>query len=105
MSIRINIIITSFCAGVPWLGAAVGGTVAAQGDVAAAAGVVLFNTDVATFVFKVRVTLLGAGVPLVSAGVSAFHPTIFIRTVAEDLTLCIGGTGGTVLWTLVITCL
>ena len=49
------------------------------------------NTHVPTFVLIARVTLLGAGVPLVSAGVPTFHPTIFIRTVAGDLTLGIGG--------------
>ena len=64
----------------------------AQGDVAAVAGVVLVYTDVATFVELIlRVTLLGAGMPLVSTGVATFHPTIFIRTVAGDLTLVIGG--------------
>ena len=73
----------------------------AQGDIAAAAGVPLVYTHVATFVL-VRVTLLGAGVPLVSAGVATFHPTIFIRTVADDLTLDIGGVGGTVRGTLAV---
>ena len=62
-------------------------------------------TDIATFELSVRVTLVGAGVPLVSAGVPTFPPTIFIRTVADDLTLGSGSIGGTVLGTLVITCL
>ena len=88
-------------AGVPGSCAAVGGTVLiGQGDVAAAAGVVLVNTHVTTFVSTVRVTLLG-----VSAGVAKFSPTIFIRTVADDLTLYTGGVGWTVLGTLAITCL
>ena len=73
----------------------------AQGDVAAAAGVALLNTHVATFVLPIWVTLLGAGVP-VFAGVPTFHPTILIWTVADDLTLNIGGVGGTVLRTLAI---
>ena len=73
-----------------------------QGDVAAAAGVALVCAEVATFV-RVRGTLLGAGVPLVSAGVATLHPTIFSRTVADDLTLGIGGVRGTVLGTLVVT--
>ena len=77
----------------------------AQGDIAAAAGPVLVHTHVATFVLVRWVTLLGAGVPLVSAGVPTFPPTIFIRTVADDLTLSTSSVGGTVLWTLAITCL
>ena len=43
----VNLII---CAGVPWSGAAVGGTVPCQGDVTAAAGAPLVCAEVATFV-------------------------------------------------------
>ena len=50
-----------------------------------------------------RVTLLGAGVPVVSAGVATLQPTIFIRTVADGLTLGICGVGGTVGRALVVT--
>ena len=66
------------------------------GDGAAVAGVPILNTHVTTFVL-VRVTFLSAGVPLVSACVATFHPTIFSRTVADDLTLGVGGVGGTIL--------
>ena len=76
-----------------------------QGCIAAATGPPLVNTHVATFVVSVWVTLLGAGVPFVSAGVATFHPTIFIRTVADDLVLSTGGVRGTVLGTFVVTCL
>ena len=68
----------------------------------APAPVVLVNTHVATFELSVRVTLLGAGVPP-PAGVATFAPAIFSRTLADDLALSIGGVGGTVLWTFVIT--
>ena len=77
----------------------------AQSDIATVAGVVLVYTHVATFVLSVRVTLVGAGVPLVSAGVATLQPTIFMRTVADDHILSIGGVGRAVLWTLVVTCL
>ena len=77
----------------------------AQGDIAAVAGLFPAHTHIATFVLSVRVTLLGAGVPLVSAGVLTLHPVIFIRTVADDLTLSVGGVGRTVLGTLAVTCL
>ena len=73
----------------------------AQGDVAAVAVLGPLHTHVATFVLP-RITLPCAGVPLVSAGVPTFSPTIFIRTVADDLALCIGGVGWTVLGTLVV---
>ena len=65
--------------------------------------VALVYTHVATFKLIVRVTLLGAGVPVVSAGVATLQPTIFIRTVADGLTLGIGGVGGTVGRALVVT--
>ena len=61
-----------------------------QGDGAAVADIPILNTHVTTFVL-VRVTLLGAGVPVVFACVATFPPTIFIRTVADDLTLTSGG--------------
>ena len=79
-------IIIFVVAGVPRSGAAVGGTVPSHGDITAVAGVTLVKTQVTTFVL-VRLTLLGAGVPLVSACDPTFHPTIFIRTVAADLSL------------------
>ena len=91
-------------AGIPGLDAAVGGTVLAQGDVAAVAGVVLVHTHIAAFVLSVRVTLLGAGVPVFTLAFT-FHPTILGRTVADFLSLSVGGVGWTVLRTLVITCL
>ena len=69
----------------------------------APAPVVLVNTHIATFELSLWVTLLGAGVPP-PAGVATFAPAIFSRTVADDLTLRIGGVGGTVLGTLVVTC-
>ena len=74
-----------------------------QGDTAAAAGGCLVNTHIATIVLGVGVTLLGAGVPVVSAGVATLQPTIFIRTVADGLTLGICGVGWTVGRALVVT--
>ena len=67
---------------------------------------VLAHTHIATFVLGVWVTLVGAGVPVVSAGVPTFHPTIVRRavTITDELTLCIGGVGGTVLGALAVTC-
>ena len=73
-----------------------------QNDEAALAVIPIINTHVTTLVL-VRVTLLGAGLPVVSAGVATFPPAIIIWTVANDLTLSIGGIGWTVLGTLVIT--
>ena len=61
-----------------------------QGDIAAVAVTGPVHTHVATFVL-VWVTLLGTGVPVVFACVATFPPTIFIRTVADDLTLTSGG--------------
>ena len=63
-------------------GAAVVWTVLGQGDVAAVAGVVLVQTHITTF-----------------------PPTIFSRTVADDLIIGIDGVGWTFLGTLAITCL
>ena len=96
-------IIASYCACVPRSGAAVKGTVLAQGDVSTVAGFGLANTHIATFVLFVRVTLLAAGVPLVFACVPTFPPTILIRAVTDDLTLCTGRVGGTVFGTRPVT--
>ena len=65
--------------------------------------VALVYTHVATFKLIVPVTLMGAGVPVVSAGVATLQPTIFIRTVADGLTLGICGVRGTVDRALVVT--